>query len=51
MKDRKGSERERQDGALAVSGDFGRKILDTVSAAALAENVSVQGVTASALAL
>ncbi len=37
--------------ALAVSGDFGRKILNATSAAALAENVSVQGIAASSLAL
>lgn len=33
----------------AVSGDFGRQVLDAASAAALAQDVAVQRVTASAL--
>lgn len=49
MKQRKGA--ARQDGTLAVSGDFGRKILDATGAAALAQYVSVQGIAASSLAL
>lgn len=36
---------------LAVSGDFGRQVLDAPSAAALAKDVAVQWVTASVLPL
>lgn len=34
---------------LAVSGDFGREILDSSGTAALAQNVTIQRVAASAL--
>lgn len=36
---------------LAVSGDFGRQVLDAAGAAALAQDVSVQRVAASTLPL
>lgn len=42
-------QRERERGLLAVSGDFGREVLDASSAAALTQNVAVQRVTASTL--
>lgn len=37
-------------GLSAVGGDFGREVLDAASAAALAQDVAVQRVTASTLA-
>lgn len=38
-------------GLLAVGGDFGREVLDAASATALAQDVAIQRITASALPL
>lgn len=38
-------------GMLAVSGDFSREVLDATGTAALAQNVTVQGIAASSLTL